>query len=268
MTASSTNKPSRELATRIVVGVALIALAIAALWAGGLVFALLVATGALLMLAEWSQITRISRKWLRPALAIVALAVLLVPAYRTIPPYVALIWLSAGLTAAALLLAVLSRRAMLALGIMYAGLSGIALVWLRLQPNGFGLVLWTLGVVWATDIFAYFAGRTIGGPKLAPRISPKKTWAGLIGGVLGAGAFGWLVATRFDLPALFSVIGAAMAVLAQIGDLFESWLKRRAGVKDSGTLLPAHGGALDRLDGLVPVAIAVAVLVAGKAILG
>lgn len=268
MSTPSPNKPSGELATRVVVGLALIALAVAALWAGGVVFALLVAAGCLLMLGEWLQITRVSQAWLRPALGVSALAVLLVPAYRTIPPYVALIWLSAGLAGAALLLGLLSRRAMLALGIAYIGLSGIGLVWLRLQPNGFGLVLWTLVVVWATDILAYFTGRAIGGPKLAPRISPKKTWAGLIGGILGAGLFGWLVATWFHLPAIFSALGPAMAVLAQAGDLFESRLKRKAGVKDSGALLPGHGGALDRLDGLIPVAIAATALVAGRAILG
>ena len=113
-------------------------------------------------------------------------------------------------------------------------------------------------VTWATDIFAYFAGRAIGGPKLAPRISPNKTWAGLIGGMAGAAA------VRLARPPGCFEIGAALplarrrrwALIAQAGDLYESWVKRRAGVKDSGTLLPGHGGVLDRLDGLLAVALA------------
>jgi phosphatidate cytidylyltransferase len=127
-----------------------------------------------------------------------------------------------------------------------------------------GIVLWTLVVTWSTDIFAYFAGRSIGGPKLAPRISPSKTWAGLIGGVAGAGLLGWLIAIWLDLEAPFPYVGALMGLFAQAGDLFESWLKRRAGVKDSGTLLPGHGGALDRLDGYLPVVLAtLAILMSG-----
>jgi phosphatidate cytidylyltransferase len=123
-----------------------------------------------------------------------------------------------------------------------------------------GLALWTLVVVWSTDIGAYFAGRGIGGPKLSPAISPNKTWAGLGGGVAAALAGGYGLATVLSLPTPLLWLGAPMAVLAQTGDLFESWLKRRAGVKDSGRILPGHGGVLDRLDGLVPVAVAVASL--------
>jgi phosphatidate cytidylyltransferase len=113
-----------------------------------------------------------------------------------------------------------------------------------------------LGIVIATDTGAYFSGRALGGPKIAPRISPSKTWAGLGGGMLAAAAF---VATfghtvgydRWWLP----LAGAALAVVAQTGDFFESWMKRRAGVKDSGKLIPGHGGLFDRLDGLLPVVI-------------
>jgi len=111
-------------------------------------------------------------------------------------------------------------------------------------------------VTWTTDICAYFAGRGIGGPKLAPRISPKKTWAGLGGGVIGALIVGGLFAWAFDLETPFFYFGAPMAVLAQLGDLYESWVKRRADVKDSSNLIPGHGGVLDRLDGLLPVIVA------------
>ncbi|HEX8526440.1 phosphatidate cytidylyltransferase, partial [Allosphingosinicella sp.] len=118
---------------------------------------------------------------------------------------------------------------------------------------------WLMLVTWATDIFAYFAGRSIGGPKLAPKISPNKTWAGLIGGMAGAAVvgavFAYLSGISADLPD-FLWLGAPMGLLAQIGDLYESSVKRRRGVKDSGTLLPGHGGVLDRLDGLLPVILA------------
>jgi phosphatidate cytidylyltransferase len=111
-------------------------------------------------------------------------------------------------------------------------------------------------VTWATDIFAYFAGRSIGGLKLAPAISPNKTWAGLIGGMAGAGALGWAAADVFDLPPIFAFIGAPMGAVAQAGDLYESWVKRKAGVKDSGRILPGHGGVLDRVDGLLAATVA------------
>lgn len=138
--------------------------------------------------------------------------------------------------------------------IPYVGLPMIALLVMRDRADGFELLLWMFIVVWGTDIGAYFAGRAIGGPKLAPRISPAKTWAGLGGGIFAAWGAGAAIAAWMDLPLALRFLGAPMAVLAQAGDLFESWLKRRAGVKDSGSILPGHGGVLDRLDGLVPVA--------------
>jgi len=116
-------------------------------------------------------------------------------------------------------------------------------------------------LVWMCDIGAYFAGKYIGGPKLAPMISPNKTWAGLIGGIALATAFGWLLHWRYGLAVRLTLATPFLAMLAQGGDLFESWLKRRAGKKDSGTLFPGHGGVLDRLDGLVPVAPVAAFLV-------
>lgn len=126
-----------------------------------------------------------------------------------------------------------------------------------------------IGVVIATDTGGYLFGRTIGGPKIARRISPSKTWAGLLGAMLCAAL--WLfVSAQFLLPAQLeatwedplgaAIIGAVLAVLAQIGDFLESWLKRKAGVKDSSKLIPGHGGVLDRVDGLLPVALVVGVL--------
>ncbi len=140
-------------------------------------------------------------------------------------------------------------------GFVYALLPAMALLWLRDRaPQGLELVFWVFIVTWTTDIGAYFAGRAIGGPKLAPSISPNKTWAGLIGGMASAGLAGLAWTQYVMLPVALIWLAPAFAAAAQGGDLFESWLKRRAGAKDSGTLLPGHGGILDRLDGLVVVA--------------
>jgi phosphatidate cytidylyltransferase len=140
-------------------------------------------------------------------------------------------------------------------GFIYALVPALALLWIRDRaPQGLELLLWVFIHTWTTDIGAYFAGRAIGGPKLAPSISPNKTIAGLVGGMISAAlaGFAWVELTR--MSGLLFWLAPLFAVAAQLGDLFESGLKRRAGVKDSGTWLPGHGGALDRLDGLVVVA--------------
>ena len=141
-------------------------------------------------------------------------------------------------------------------GFVYALAAALALLWVRDRAdNGIALVFWVFAIVWATDIGAYFTGRAIGGPKLAPAISPGKTWAGFYGGIVAAAivAGAWAMFTGLD-PVLL-LLAPLFSVAAQGGDLFESWMKRRAGVKDSGRLLPGHGGVFDRLDGLLPVAI-------------
>lgn len=140
------------------------------------------------------------------------------------------------------------------LGVAYVLFPIGSILIIRHGGHGFWLTLWTLTIVWATDIGAYFCGRYFGGPKLAPSISPAKTWSGLAGGAVTAGVVGPIVASCGHLPMLCFVLGTPLGLLAQLGDLFESWLKRRVGVKDSGTILPGHGGVLDRLDGVVPVA--------------
>lgn len=142
-----------------------------------------------------------------------------------------------------------------AAGFIYALVPALALLWIRDRaPEGFYLLIWVFIVTWSTDIGAYFAGRGIGGPKLAPSISPNKTVAGLIGGMISAALAGyaWVELTR--MSAVLFWLAPLFAAAAQMGDLFESAMKRRAGVKDSGNWLPGHGGALDRLDGLVVVA--------------
>ena len=140
-------------------------------------------------------------------------------------------------------------------GFLYALVPALALLWIRDRaPHGVELLVWVFIVTWTTDIGAYFAGRAIGGPKLAPSISPNKTIAGLVGGMISAALAGYAWVELFRLSANLYWLAPLFAVAAQLGDLFESSLKRRAGVKDSGNWLPGHGGALDRLDGLVVVA--------------
>ena len=149
-------------------------------------------------------------------------------------------------------------------GFLYALLPALSLLWLRDRaPQGMEMVFWIFVVTWTTDIGAYFAGRAIGGPKLAPKISPNKTWAGLTGGMVSAALAGWAWTDYVDLPATLLWLAPLFAAAAQGGDLFESWLKRRAGAKDSGSILPGHGGILDRLDGLVVVAVLTALFQAG-----
>lgn len=141
-------------------------------------------------------------------------------------------------------------------GFVYAVLPAIALLWIRERDaHGLALLIWAFIVTWSTDIGAYFAGRNFGKHKLAPSISPNKTREGLYGGIVAATLCGgaWALATGLGRPML--AFPPLFAIAAQMGDLFESWMKRRAGVKDSGNWLPGHGGVLDRLDGLVPVAV-------------
>ena len=139
-------------------------------------------------------------------------------------------------------------------GIFYAGLTGIALAAIR-DDDAVGLVamLFVFAVVWGTDILAYFVGRAIGGPKLAPRISPGKTWSGAIGGTVAGVAAGTAVAlAHFPITSPWIPgIALLLSIASQIGDLFESFIKRRFGVKDSSKLIPGHGGVMDRVDGLV-----------------
>src|SRR5690349_6936031 len=151
-------------------------------------------------------------------------------------------------------------------GFFYCLFPAVSLLWIRERAEyegvgtGFDLLIWVFLVVWATDIGAYFAGRAIGGPKLAPSISPNKTVSGLIGGVICAALMAGAWVYYVGLPPILLSLAVLFGAAAQMGDLFESGLKRQAGVKDSGTWLPGHGGLLDRLDGLVPVAILTAAL--------
>jgi len=264
--------PQSDLPARFAMGVLMIGVALVATIWGGWWFRALVAAAVAIMLVEWADMHKVPRRWAYVAAALTAATLLGAAEYLyatgeqvdEVPEELTAAlfdpnWLGfAAFAVPALIAGLLSRRPAMAWGVLYIGIPSFAL--LSLSWAWETLVLWVFAVTWATDILAYFAGRAIGGPKLAPGISPNKTWAGLIGGMVGAGLFGWLVATWFEMEPIFLWAGALMGAIAQAGDLYESWVKRRAGVKDSGTMLPGHGGVLDRLDGLLAVAIATTLL--------
>jgi len=250
----------QDLAVRTVSGLVLVAIAGTALWLGGIAFWVLLMAGALAMHHEWAGLVgRMERRRLS-MLALMAPLSMLSP-FADGPGFLSLGFIIGG----AFFIATIDRSFRLAWGVLYCALPVMALLYLRQQENGLLLAFWTMATVWATDIGAYFAGRGIGGPKIAPSISPSKTWAGLAGGMTAALLFAMLLREHFDLPYILVLASAPLAIVAQIGDFLESWMKRQAGVKDSGTLIPGHGGILDRVDGLVPVAPVVATLVAANA---
>ncbi len=246
-----------DLAVRAGVGGALILLGGAALLLGGLAWWALTCVAALLMLGEWGFLVSASARDIRISQFAASVPLAIAAPVAAGPAYFAL-----GLVAAsAIFVLLVTRQLGLARGVLYVTAPALALLWLRgHEGDGLGWAVLAVGVVVAADICAYFAGRSIGGPKLLPRVSPNKTWAGLVGAMVGATAFSAVAAAKFGLPGQLWLGAPLLAVIAQMGDLFESHMKRRAGVKDAGTLLPGHGGVLDRLDGLVPVAPAVALL--------
>ena len=208
-----------DLTVRVASAVAMVAVAGTALWLGGWSFAAFVILVALGVYLEWWSLVR---------------------GLATSPT---------------------GRVAWMAGGAIYIGVAALALI--RLRQESLAVALEVLLMVIAVDIGAYFAGRAIGGPKIAPRISPSKTWAGLGGGIVAAALVhaaimrwtyvGYDTASLPTIAGLSVLAGAVVAVIAQCGDFFESWMKRRAGVKDSGALIPGHGGLLDRVDGLIAV---------------
>ena len=246
-----------DLGLRFGVAMALIAGAAFALWFGGTVFWLVLVVAGLLMLSEWGELAGAAQPQIRTAQYALS-----VPLAAMCPWAAGAGFLSFGLVGAAFFFtAGVTRNPRLALGTLYVGLPVLSLIVLRDQPQGLLLTFWAMALVWAADSTAYFVGRAIGGPKLAPAISPNKTWSGFVGGIVGAVAFALLLVWLFALPIALAWATPLLAVLSVLGDLYESNLKRRAGVKDSGKVLPGHGGLLDRLDGLVTVAPAAALLV-------
>lgn len=246
-----------DLGPRLGVALALIGLAFAALWFGGVFFWLLLAVAGLLMLSEWADLSGAGAREKRLAQYALSVPLAILAPIAAGPGFFAL----GLLVGAFFFVAAVTRSPRLAAGIFYVGLPVMALALLRAQEQGLLLTLWAMALVWASDSGAYFAGRAIGGPKLAPAISPNKTWAGFIGGAIAATLFAFALVAGYELPIALAFATPLLAALSQAGDLYESHLKRRAGVKDSGTLLPGHGGLMDRLDGLVVVAPVAALLV-------
>jgi phosphatidate cytidylyltransferase len=254
------------LRTRVVSALILAPVALIPAYLGGHVWDVLVAIMGACMAWEWARLCgggRVSRAGaLSMAIAPAAVVVAALPGAGVIP---ALAIVGAGVVLVGLGASLEGARSPIwpAAGVAYVGVPCLAMAWLRAMPDhGLATLLWVLALVWATDTGAYIAGRGLGGPKLAPRISPNKTWAGLIGGMVAAAMTG--VAASFLLENaeawIIVPVSAALAAVEQAGDLFESAVKRHFGVKDSSRLIPGHGGVLDRVDGLLAVSVAVAAL--------
>ncbi|MEP9373100.1 phosphatidate cytidylyltransferase [Mesorhizobium sp. KR1-2] len=247
-----------NLQLRVISGVIMAAVVLWLTWLGGLPFRALSAVISLAIFYEWCAMSRTpangAYQWLSAALlALVLLALLFgAPAHAVLLALCGAVLVSAGIDL------VRGQGSWTTVGLAYAGLSGISLALLRGSDKaGLVAILFLFAVVWATDILAYFVGRAVGGPKLAPAISPGKTWSGAIGGTICGMIAGLAVAAAGGADLLVTVpVVLLLSVVSQIGDLFESWVKRRHGVKDSSHLIPGHGGVMDRVDGLVAAAFA------------
>lgn len=252
-----------NLRLRILSAVVMAAVALGATWIGGWPFRLLAVAAGLAIFTEWTTICGIASR--RVAFLVYLVLV-------GIPLLLVLIGIPAGVVLLALLSMFLLGLAIPgpagqsrwgAGGILYVVLPVVSMSMVRGDgmPGLVG-ILFLFAVVWGTDIFAYFVGRAVGGPKLAPAISPGKTWSGAVGGAICGVAAGIVVlavaGTRLGWA--FVAIALVLSVLSQIGDLFESWIKRRFGIKDSSSFIPGHGGVMDRLDGLVTAAIGLYVI--------
>ncbi len=244
---------NHELKTRIISAVILGVAVIYMTWAGGRTFELLWAVAAILILFEFMKMSGEHVRFSAKAASFVML--LLTIGSWMIGDFVTALLLAVSTIAVLLFWELfLSRSAWSPLGFVYAALPFFAMTQLRGDGTEGILVIFLLfGCVWGADVFAYFAGRTFGGPKLAPRISPKKTWSGFLGSIAGALFISWLVLyfSGNSGGIGFFLLMLVLCVVSQIGDLIESVIKRKFGVKDSGSIIPGHGGVLDRVDGLV-----------------
>jgi phosphatidate cytidylyltransferase len=251
----------RDFGPRVVSSLLLATVTVLVDYAGRGPFALLVLAVALLMCWEWGRVVRgegLDATFSLHAVAVACAGVLAVLGLGALGVVVLVI--------GAILIAItrFGQHARLsALGVVYVGLPVVSLLWIRSdEPYGFAAILFILLCVWTTDTFAYIGGRLIGGARLWPRLSPNKTWAGLISGITASAVIGALFALFLTgaSPAMLAASGLILGLVAQAGDLAESALKRGFGVKDTSSLIPGHGGFMDRLDGVVPVATAAALL--------
>jgi phosphatidate cytidylyltransferase len=245
---------SLELKRRIISALVMAAVVLAATWAGGMPFQILAAAISLLVYFEWSTIARLTERNFTGNLVAWVAVILLAANIAFGDPAMSMPLLSGFAITVALIVLIGGGTWWLPGGLLYAGLSGVSLAAIRDGgAAGLAAILFLFAVVWATDILAYFVGRAIKGPKLAPRISPGKTWSGAVGGAVSAVIAGSLMTFAFfgRLSIWILALSLILSVASQIGDLFESFMKRRFGVKDSSQMIPGHGGVMDRVDGLV-----------------
>ena len=261
--------PSKELPTRVLSALVMVAAALLTAYLGGWPFALFWLAAGIAIVVEWTDMTAIEPRRLLQAILGFGLAALTLLFLLGAGLWLSLAVGLASLAAGAFAVSGAQKRVWVVSSFIYAVPIVLVPPIVRAHPDlGILGLLWMFAVVWATDIAAYFTGRTFGGPKLCPPISPKKTWSGFVGGVVAATAGGLLVAwigQRYDatLPLSFPGIAAlsiVASIASQVGDLGESALKRHCQVKDSGHLIPGHGGVMDRLDGFWAVCLIVALV--------
>jgi phosphatidate cytidylyltransferase len=242
--------PRSNLAMRVISAAVLTPLTIYAAYLGGWPFAVFWAAAAIAVLWEWTTLVAGPGNRLMFSSCASALAIAALLDWRD-RPVVAFLLVGLG-ALAALIFAPRGRRLWITGGIAYSGTMLLAPMLLRDDDaDGFFALALLFAVVWTTDVLGYFVGRAIGGPKLAPSISPKKTWSGAVAGTLGAIVVAVAVAAAFRVHGrdVIAVLALLLSVTAQLGDLFESWVKRQFGAKDASNLVPGHGGVMDRLDG-------------------
>jgi len=246
-----------DLLPRVLSSLVLMSAALLSVWLGGTAFLVIWIVGASAVGYEWQHLIGAQREGLRVVLALLAIAVAaMVTTQDGILAAVAFLLLAGTLAA---LVAGEARRLWAFAGIAYAGALIVAVVALQASPAyGTRAIVWLFATVWGTDVFAYFGGRLIGGPKLWPKVSPSKTWSGTLSGVIAGAVFGAVIGASWlgsPLPFLpIFLLGLVTAMVSQAGDVFESCIKRHYGVKDSSILIPGHGGFMDRLDGFVAAA--------------
>ncbi|WP_417318031.1 phosphatidate cytidylyltransferase [Emcibacter sp.] len=242
-----------NLLLRILSALVMLPVAIALILFGGWAYTVVILLLSVLILLEWNMIT--TGKWKTPLFLVQALLVIALGCGMKLQGTVTIIDVIVFLNAV-LLAALLSKKdfKLAIAGGFYALLPALAMIWLReFVVGGAYVILWAMIIVWSMDTGAYFAGKKIGGPKMSPRISPNKTWAGLVGGALLAVVTGVMSARFFGFEPLYLYAAASivLALWSQVGDLAESAVKRKFDVKDSGAIIPGHGGIMDRVDGIL-----------------